>query len=220
MVYTGYDGSAMGGHMPISGEELELKTSSNEVRNLLHYDMLIKHPLEHTWTVWHWENDRSKHWSDMLIEVTSFNTVEDFFTVYYFIKPPSQLSDFNDYMVFKQGVRPMWEDDINKDGGRWIIMLDKNTKAMNDKLWQDLLLCSIGECFQHSNEINGVVINLRKKANKLSLWTKNSANAQAVLYLGQQLKGLLKLTNVEIQYQAHKDAIVQHGSNFNAMYKL
>ncbi|XP_022215465.1 eukaryotic translation initiation factor 4E1 [Drosophila obscura] len=234
MVFTGYEDYAMaptmGMPMPMSGpvnfmvdeqEELQLERSSfNHVRSLLDDDLLVKHPLEHTWTVWHWENDRSKAWSDMLNEVTSFNTVEDFFSVYYFIKPPSDLRVFNDYMVFKQGVRPMWEDDVNKDGGRWIMILDKSTKVMSDKLWHDLLLCCIGECFQHSDEISGVVINVRNKANKLSLWTKNACNATAVMSLGHQLKIMLNLRTVEIQYQVHKDAMVQHGPNVNAIYKL
>ncbi|BFF98917.1 eukaryotic translation initiation factor 4E1 [Drosophila madeirensis] len=240
MVYTGYENYAlaptMGMTMPMMGpvnfmteeqehqleleQELQLKHKFSVVRNLLDEDLLLKHPLEHIWTVWHWENDRTKAWSDMLNEVTSFNTVEDFFSVYYFIKPPSDLRVFNDYMVFKQGVRPMWEDDVNKNGGRWIIMLDKSMKAISDKLWHDLILLCIGECFLHSEEISGIVINVRNKANKLSLWTKNANNAAAVMSLGMQLKSMLGLNTVEIQYQLHKDAMVQHGPNVNAIYKL
>ncbi|XP_017139307.1 eukaryotic translation initiation factor 4E1 [Drosophila miranda] len=234
MVYTGYEGygyasaQAMGMLMPPSGpvyfineepEEEPLNPSLDEVRSLLDED-LQKHPLEHIWTVWHWENDRSKSWGDMLSEVTSFDTVEDFFSVYYFIKPPSDLRVLNDYMVFKHGVRPMWEDIANKDGGRWIIILEKSAKAMSDYLWHDLLLCCIGECFKYSDEICGVVINVRNKANKLSLWTKNSRNKRAVLSLGRQLKNMLHLNDIQIHYQLHTDAMIQHGPNVNTIYKL
>lgn len=38
----------------------------------------MKHPLQHTWTLWYLECDRSKAWEDNLSEITSFNTVEDF----------------------------------------------------------------------------------------------------------------------------------------------
>lgn len=89
----------------MAAKEQELHPSLNRVMSLIDYDLAMKHPLEHTWTLWHWENDRTKSWSDMLSDVTSFNTVEDFFSVYYFIKPPSDLKVYNDYMVFKQGVR-------------------------------------------------------------------------------------------------------------------
>lgn len=39
---------------------------------------LIKHPLHNTWTLWYLENDRTKSWEDMQNEITSFDTVEDF----------------------------------------------------------------------------------------------------------------------------------------------
>ncbi|KAH8333360.1 hypothetical protein KR067_006977, partial [Drosophila pandora] len=204
----------------MAAKEQELHPSLNRVMSLIDYDLAMKHPLEHTWTLWHWENDRTKSWSDMLSDVTSFNTVEDFFSVYYFIKPPSDLKVYNDYMVFKQGVRPMWEDDFNKEGGRWIMLLDKVSKTFIDKMWHDLLLCTIGECFEYSEQICGVVINVRNKANKLSLWTKDSRNVQAVLSIGNQMKQMLQLGELEIQYQVHKDAMVQHGPNVNAIYKL
>ncbi|XP_017011827.2 eukaryotic translation initiation factor 4E1 [Drosophila takahashii] len=210
-----YDGVEL-----MSGDEQELQPSLNRVMSLIDYDLAMKHPLEHTWTLWHWENDRTKSWTEMLSDVTSFNTVEDFFSVYYFVKPPSDLKIFNDYMVFKEGVRPMWEDDVNKEGGRWIMLLDKASRGFIDKIWHDLLLCMIGECFQYSDEICGVVINVRNKANKLSLWTKDSRNVQAILSIGRQMKELLQLGELEIQYQVHKDAMVQHGPNVHSIYKL
>ncbi|XP_039486551.1 eukaryotic translation initiation factor 4E1 [Drosophila santomea] len=210
-----YDGLEL-----LSNDQQELQPSLNRVMRIIDYDLAMKHPLEHNWTLWHWENDRTKCWAEMLVNVTSFNTVEDFFSVYYFVKPPSDLKIFNDYMVFKEGIRPMWEDDANKEGGRWIMLLDKASRTYIDKMWHDLILCMIGECFKYSDEICGVVINVRNKANKLSLWTKDSRNVEAILSIGRQMKELLHLGDREIQYQVHKDAMVHHGPNVNAIYKL
>ncbi|XP_030372823.1 eukaryotic translation initiation factor 4E1 [Scaptodrosophila lebanonensis] len=228
MVYTGYEtyGPAQNALMVYGGADvaeehgMELQPSFNRVMRLIDYELCFKHPLEHNWTLWHWENDRTKCWTDMLSDVTSFNTVEDFFSVYYFIKPPSDLKIFNDYMVFKEGIRPMWEDEANKEGGRWIMILDKASKSFIDKMWHDLLLCMIGECFDYSEQICGVVINVRNKANKISLWTKDSRNQQAVLAIGHKMKELLQLGDMKIQYQVHKDAMVQHGPNVNAIYVI
>ncbi|EDW68752.1 eukaryotic translation initiation factor 4E1 [Drosophila virilis] len=218
-IYAGGNGNMVADEQ-FAAAAAELQPSLNRVLSSIDYDLCFKHPLEHTWTLWHWENDRTKSWSDMLSDVTSFNTVEDFFSVYYFIKPPSDLKVFNDYMVFKHGIRPMWEDDVNKDGGRWVMFLDKDSKELVDKLWHDLLLCTIGECFEYSDQICGVVINVRNKASKISLWTKDSHNQQAILAIGRKMKQLLQLREVELQYQVHKDAMVQAGPNVNAIYKL
>jgi len=98
----------------------------------------------------------------------------------------------------------------------------------------------IGECFQFSDEICGVVINVRNKANKLcgykmtfpfigyydkyllltALWTKDSRNSRAILSIGTQMKELLQLGELELQYQLHTDAMVQHGPNVHSIYKL
>ncbi|XP_062132685.1 eukaryotic translation initiation factor 4E1 [Drosophila sulfurigaster albostrigata] len=198
----------------------DFQPSLNRLLSSIDYDLCFKHPLEHTWTLWHWQNDRAKAWSEMLSDVTSFNTVEDFFSVYYFIKPPSDLKIFNDYMVFKHGIRPMWEDDSNKEGGRWVMFLERDSKELVDKLWHDLLLCTIGECFEYSEQICGAVINVRNKGSKISLWTKDARNEQAIQAIGQKMKQLLQLNEVELQYQIHRDAMVQAGPNVNAIYKM
>lgn len=39
----------------------------------------VKHPLEHSWSFWMFTNDKKK-WEDNLIELTAFNTVEDYWS--------------------------------------------------------------------------------------------------------------------------------------------
>lgn len=41
-------------------------------------DKFLKHPLQNTWTLWYLENDRTKTWEQMQNEITSVDTVEDF----------------------------------------------------------------------------------------------------------------------------------------------
>lgn len=61
---------------PASGrpDAKEENKEQEEVRT----EHLFKHPLQNTWTLWYLENDRSKSWEDMQNEITSFDTVEDF----------------------------------------------------------------------------------------------------------------------------------------------
>lgn len=42
------------------------------------YKIEYKHPLEHVWTLWYLENDRTKHWKDMLNEITQIDSIETF----------------------------------------------------------------------------------------------------------------------------------------------
>lgn len=52
-----------------------------------------------------------------------------------------------DYSVFKSDIRPMWEDPINKNGGRWLI----KDNGLLDQYWMDIVnfffFCSIFPLF-------------------------------------------------------------------------
>ncbi|XP_030566255.1 eukaryotic translation initiation factor 4E1-like [Drosophila novamexicana] len=184
-------------------------------------DKLLKHPLQNVWTLWYLENDRTKSWEDMQNEITSFDTVEDFWSLYNHIKPPSEIKLGSDYSLFKKDIRPMWEDAANNNGGRWVITLNKILKDDLDKLWLDVLLCLIGEVFDHLDQICGAVVNIRGKSNKISIWTSNGNNQEAILEIGHKLRDALRLgpQNV-LQYQLHKDTMVKQGSNVKSTYTL
>ncbi|GAB1288172.1 Eukaryotic translation initiation factor 4E [Apodemus speciosus] len=90
----------------------EEKTESNqEVANPEHY---IKHPLQNRWALWFFKNDKSKTWQANLRLISKFDTVEDFW----------------------DGIEPMWEDEKNKRGGRWLITLNKQQRRSDlDRFW-------------------------------------------------------------------------------------
>lgn len=41
-------------------------------------ELLMKHPLEHRWSLWYFKNDRTKDWKENLKQVSTFAFVEDF----------------------------------------------------------------------------------------------------------------------------------------------
>jgi len=38
----------------------------------------------------------------------------------------------SNYHLFKQGIKPMWEDPANKQGGKWSIQLLRNRTTMRE----------------------------------------------------------------------------------------
>uniref|UniRef100_A0A1B0FDF9 eIF-4F 25 kDa subunit n=1 Tax=Glossina morsitans morsitans TaxID=37546 RepID=A0A1B0FDF9_GLOMM len=191
----------------------------NEEQEEVHTEEhLLKHPLQNTWTLWYLENDRTKSWEDMQNEIMSFDTVEDFWSLYNHIKPPSDIKIGCDYSLFKKGIRPMWEDAANKKGGRWVITLNRSPKAEVDNLWLDVLLCLIGETFEHSDQVCGAVVNIRNKNNKISIWTANGDKKEAALEIGHKLRDVLCLGRHNLQYQLHRDTMAKTGSNVKSIY--
>ncbi len=107
-----------------------------------------RHPLQNSWTLWFFKNDRSRPWEDNQRPVLSVQTVEDFWAVVNHIELSSKLQAGCDYSFFKDGVKPMWEDENNRQGGRWLIKMDKKQRSAHlDNFWLEVMLCLIGESF-------------------------------------------------------------------------
>lgn len=47
----------------------------------------------------------------------------------------SQLTQGGNFHFFKEGVKPMWEDPANKEGGKWLIMSPNSKKQELDTMW-------------------------------------------------------------------------------------
>lgn len=184
-------------------------------------ECLIKHPLQNQWTLWYLEADRSKSWEDLQNEITTFESVEDFWSLYNYIKLASEIKPGSDYSLFKKGVRPMWEDPANKKGGRWMITLNKNAvRGDVDNLWLDVILCLIGEAFDHSDQICGAVINNRAKLYKIAIWTSDAKSEDGCLEIGNKLKDALRLDRQALSYQAHTDNMSKQGTSVKSLYTL
>lgn len=177
------------------------------------------HQLNSEWTLWYLETDRSKSWEEMLHEVASFNTVENFWSLINHIKTPSEIKIGSDYCLFKKGIRPMWEDEANVRGGRWVITLNKSNKNDLDNFWLDTMLILIGESCDYSTELCGAVVNIRGKNNKISIWTANGSNEAAALEIGGKLRDGLRMESAYLlQYQLHKDTMAKQGSLVKTIY--
>lgn len=99
-----------------------------------------KHPLRNQWTLWYLDNDRNKSWEEKQNEISTFDTVEDFWNLYNMIKYASELQPGNDYSLFKNNIRPMWEDAANANGGRWTLSMYSQQQLSNlDDLWLNVV---------------------------------------------------------------------------------
>lgn len=177
--------------------------------------MFDRHPLQCRWALWYLKADRNKDWEDCLKQVAVFDTVEDFWALYNHIQSASGLNWGSDYYLFKEGIKPMWEDENNVKGGRWLVVVDKQKRSqLLDHYWLELLMAIIGEQFEeHGEHICGAVVNVRQKGDKVSLWTRDSLKDDINLRIGQILKSKLEIPDAEpIRYEVHKDSSVRTGS--------
>ncbi len=182
-----------------------------------------RHPLQNSWTLWFFKNDRSRSWEDNQRPVLSVQTVEDFWAVVNHIELASKLQTGCDYSFFKDGVKPMWEDDRNRRGGRWLVKLDKKQRSGHlDNFWLEVLLCLIGEAFGgHGWQVNGAVVAVRNKSDRVGVWLADSSSGDAVMHVGRVLKERLGIDGkTQLGFEAHQDNMKKAGSAARTKYTL
>lgn len=150
------------------------------------------------------------------IALALFSSVEAFWTVYSHLKRPSTLPSVSDYHIFKKGIRPVWEDDENKKGGKWIIRLKK---GVSDRYWEDLLLAIVGDQFAEAgDEVCGAVLSVRSGEDVLSVWTRIDGGRN--IKIRETIKRLLAFpADTNIVWKSHDDSIAQRSAIDQARYE-
>ncbi|KAI4864659.1 translation initiation factor eIF4e [Hypoxylon rubiginosum] len=175
------------------------------------------HTLRDTWVFWfrppitkangYIEYDKTLH------AMMAVKTVEEFWLAYAHLKRPSMLPTVSDYHLFKKGIRPIWEDDENKLGGKWVLRLKK---GVADRYYEDLLMACVGDQFgDEADEVCGVVLSMRNGEDVLSIWTRSTG--QKVLKIRETMRRVLNYPpETRIEFKSH-DASMQQRSAIDEM---
>ncbi|KAJ1919485.1 hypothetical protein H4219_001956 [Mycoemilia scoparia] len=176
-------------------------TGSQEVK-------LNVHPLRFTWTFWFMHRNPGQKVADYegsMNKIASFSSIEDYWAVYSHLNYPNAVPSISDYHLFKKGIRPMWEDKENINGGKWMIRLKK---GLATRLWENLILAIIGDQFEASDDICGVVLSIRNSEDIISLWNKTASDARNNLEIRDTIKYVLNIPpEAVMEYKAHNDSI-------------
>jgi translation initiation factor 4E len=131
-----------------------------------------------------------------LTTVGEFETVESYCRYFNWLKPPSKLERNSNYHLFKSGIKPMWEDEANANGGKWVLTM-KNNPALLDQCWQWLTMALVGEELDESDEICGAVVSLRSKVDRIQLWMRSKDDVEKVNGIGRKLVKLLDVSEAD-----------------------
>jgi translation initiation factor 4E len=168
------------------------------------------HPLRDAWSFWYRPPISKAHgyieYENTLHGIATVHTVEDFWTIYRHLKRPSTLPVVSDYHLFKKDIRPIWEDDVNKKGGKWVVRMKK---GVADRYWEDLLLALIGDQFSEAgDDVCGAVLSMRNGEDILSIWTRTDGGR--VIKIREIMKHVLNFpANTRVEFKSHDSSIAQ-----------
>jgi len=177
--------------------------TDNSDEELLSKDL----PLRSTWSVWEQvmqSNDKAAY-SDATQKVADFATVQDFWKLWNHMPQPSELLEqkrmvreqpdgkglavIDAIMIFRDNIRPEWEDKMNAQGGHFQFQLKPTVGGGQlDEYWNNLVLGMIGATMEPANMITGIrlvdKLSGPRAANviRLEIWFSNmdSAKVQAL----------------------------------------
>jgi len=195
----------------------------------------VQLPLQYAWTLWHTAPATGGGWSSNYKKIAQFSTVDEFWRLFNNISPPSLLDAGSSYHLFKGQVKPAWEDKFNANGGAWAFRFapSKQKRDPRDRrggmeqsdgmeaansanyAWYHSVLNMIGNNFTYSEDLCGLVINIKKGGRgKIELWIKDAKTVSKVKEIGTQFKefcGAARKKNVEIEFQSFESQLNRSG---------
>lgn len=131
--------------------------------------------------------------------------VEQFWRMYAHLMRPSDCGEKVDFHLFKAGVKPVWEDAANREGGKWIVRLKK---GLASRIWENLVLAMLGEQFMVGDEICGAVCSVRNQEDIVSLWNRTAKEEGITNRIRDTMRRTLNLPpNTVLEYKPHDDCL-------------
>ncbi|GAM17283.1 hypothetical protein SAMD00019534_004580, partial [Acytostelium subglobosum LB1] len=180
------------------------------------------HQLDCSWTIWVIDpttqspmkpltsSTSSSHddYLSSMDKIGTFDTVEEFWTCFRKLKPPSKMPIGATYHLFKTGIVPIWEDEHNKEGGKWVMQFQGYNRSLynTDLIWENIVLGIVGETIDTERDICGVVLTKRDKLERIQIWNRDAHNKAGVDSLRSNILNTLYGLNVQklmLRYQVH-----------------
>ncbi|CAG8565388.1 9511_t:CDS:2 [Ambispora gerdemannii] len=187
------------------------------------------HPLQHSWTMYYDSKPvmtpgpktptLKTSYEENLQKIGTFNTVETFCQYFNWVKKPSQLEVNTNFHIFKNKIKPMWEDPANENGGKWVISM-RNAPLL-DRCWTWLVYSLVGEELDENDDICGAVMSRRIRGDRIAVWVRDKDNVSVINGIGRRLLKILDLQNekgIGMDFQFNEDALKSGTSYNNRVY--
>ena len=149
-------------------------------------------------------------------KIADFDTIDEFWGIFQHLRKPDSCRPGIEYFMFKEPIKPMWEDENNKNGGRFSIKLKHGYTTI---IWEEMIFALIGGILpkEMKDEINGIVVTSRKEFNTLQIWFK-TYEPQIIEDLERCIRDLLVIpddVNIDIKPFNKKEYVNNNKNNNN-----
>ena len=128
--------------------------------------------------------------------------IEEFWSLYNHLLRPFDMPSGAEYDLFKTGIKPMWEDDANRHGGKFFMRYKNTDPLIAAKDWEAVVFAMIGEQFE-VDDICGLIVSIRGQETIMSLWIRDASNAEVKTKIQATLAKILSSPDQIVQYRNH-----------------
>jgi translation initiation factor 4E len=164
------------------------------------------------WSIWEQimqqSDSKASQYSDATHKIATFGTVKNFWRYWNYLPQPSLLLDgkkfvreqadgrsvVNAIMIFREGIKPEWEDASNARGGHFQFQLRPALGGGKiDEYWNNIVLGMIGSTIEPADMITGVRLvdklsQTRSASIRIEVWFTNYDDTEKVDQLQRSLE--------------------------------
>lgn len=155
-------------------------------------------------TLW-FHSSSDQDWSiDSYHEIFNFNSVDEFLTLLMAINTRPKMLLNGMFFIMRQGVKPTWEDPVNRDGGCFTWKVEKEDVL---SAWENMCMLFVsGDLNQVFDRFgfNGISISPKKTNNILKVWLRDNPSTQDTTSLAMPANCIFN--TAPRLYKAHQSA--------------
>lgn len=102
--------------------------------------------------------------------------------------------------MFKEFIKPVWEDEYNRTGGKWVVFCDRDS-ILARKVWLEILLAVVGGTFPLASSVCGCVFSCKRRKVEVQLWVSREFGQHK-----QDIQSLVR-AKIKLSYQAHFQSV-------------
>ncbi len=133
-------------------------------------------------------------------KVLEITTMEDLRSFYSQFNKPKNIPFGCEVFFFKKGIKPLWEDPMNQNGGSFFLHIKK---TFANRIWENILVSVISETPETVGVVNGIIMRILTLEVVFFVWTRK-INKDEENFMINWLKETAGLSNkIKLEFKPH-----------------
>ena len=132
--------------------------------------------------------------------VLSVSTLGELVGLYARLKKPKEMLGGCETFFFRKGVKPLWEDKENLNGGCLFLHIKK---TFSNRIWENLLCSVVAEHSPELKKVNGIIMRVLPLEVVFFVWTKEVNKAEEAFLIGWLRETAGLSSKIKLEFKPH-----------------